>query len=172
MLPIPTVAELAAFKLRPATFYSEPYALQAMAQAALLLMLRTGISEMPENESEATLAKYAIMDLGNQIYLEAPYDEILAKPFSSETIGSYSYSKSAQAARNGETTGSMWFDLAISQLSALDGSYDVNSGSISMFERANYVQDENGDRYVLGPADITLPGEEDQYYYVNAEKRK
>ncbi len=171
MLPVPTVAELAAFKMRPSGFYSETYALQAMSQAALLLMLRTGITTMPENETEAQLAKYAIMDLGNQIYLEAPYDEILAKPFSSESIGSYSYSKSAQAAKNGETTGSMWFDLAVSQLSALDGSYDVNSGSISLFERSNYYQDENGDRFVLGPDDITHP-DEDTYYYVNAEKRQ
>lgn len=170
MLPIPTVAELAAFKMRPVGFYTETYALQAMSQAALLLMLRTGISEMPEDDQEATLVSYAIMDLGNQIYLESPYDEILAKPFSSETIGSYSYSKSAQAAKNGETTGSMWFDLAISQLSALDGSYDVNSSSISMFERNDYYQDANGNRYVLGPDDYNK--EEDTYYYVNAEKRK
>lgn len=170
MLPIPTVAELAAFKMRPVSFYSETYALQAMSQAALLLMLRTGISEMPEDEQEATLARYAIMDLGNQIYLESPYDEILAKPFSSESIGSYSYSKSSQAAKNGEATGSMWFDLAISQLSALDGSYDVNSASISLFERENYYRDESGDRFVLGPSD--LHQDEDTYYYVNAEKRK
>jgi hypothetical protein len=110
------------------------------------------------------------MDLGNQIYLESPYDEIKAKPFSSESIGSYSYSKSAQAAKNGESTGSMWFDLAVDQLSALDGSYDVNSSSISMFERKDLYVGPEGKRYVLGPDDF--PIEDENYYYINAEKRK
>lgn len=170
MLPIPTVAELAAFKMKPESFYNSTYALQAMTQAAFLLMLRTGISEMPTDEQESTLVEYAIMDLGNIIYLESPYDTILAKPFSSETIGSYSYSKSAQAAKNGDATGSIWFDLAVEQLSALDGSYEVNSESISMFERDNLYVGIDNRRYVLGPEDIPNPDE--TYYYVNAEKRK
>jgi hypothetical protein len=171
MLPIPTVAELAAFKMRPESFYSATYAQQAMTQAAWLLMFRTGITEMPTEEAEETLVNYAIMDLGNQIYLEAPFDQVIAKPFSSESIGSYSYSKSSQAAKNGEDTGSLWFDLAVSLLSAVDGSYDVNSESISMFERNDYYQDADGKRYVLGPADYNYP-DEDTYYYINAEKRK
>jgi len=170
MLPISTVSELAAFKMKPVSFYNETYALEAMTQASVLLTFRTGISEMPADEQEATLVNYAIMDLGNLIYLEAPYDEIKAKPFSSESIGSYTYSKSAQAAKNGESTGSMWFDLAVEQLSALDGSFDVNSDSISMFERDNLYTGPSGKRYVLGPEDMPLGDE--NYYYINAEKRK
>lgn len=170
MLPIPTVAELAAFKMKPVEFYTEAYALEAMTQASVLLSYRTGIYDMPGDEQQQTLIDYAIMDLGNLIYLEAPYDEIKAKPFSSESIGSYSYSKSAQAAKNGDSTGSLWFDLAVDQLSALDGSFDVNSESISMFERDNLFIGTNGKRYVLGPEDIPMP--DDTYYYVNAEKRK
>lgn len=170
MLPIPTVAELAAFKMRPVSFYTETYALEAMTQASVLLTFRTGVSDTPADSQEATLVRYAIMDLGNQIYLESPYDEIKAKPFSSESIGSYSYSKSAQAAKNGETTGSLWFDLAVDQLSSSDGSYEVNSESISMFERDNLYSGPEGKKYVLGPGDF--PNEDDGYYYVNAEKRK
>jgi len=168
MLQAPSVIEMAQFKGKTSEFYSV-FAEQALIQAALLLSIRTGLTEFPENESEATLAKYAIMDLANQIYLESPYDEILAKPFSSESIGSYSYSKSAQAARRGDETGSMWFDLAVSQLSALDGSYEVNSGSISVFERSLY-QDGQGNRFVLGPEDVQ--DDPTTYAYVNVEKRK
>lgn len=168
MLPIPTVAELANFKGKSETFYTS-FATQAMAQAALLLSIRTGLTSLPEDESEATLALYAIMDLGNQIYLEAPYDEILAKPFSSESIGSYSYSKSAQAAQRGEKTTSMWFELALERLGNEDGDYEVNSGSISVFERAHIYYDTEGRQYVMGPSDI--PNPDDTYYYVNAEKR-
>lgn len=170
MLQVPTITELALFKGKPTGFYTS-FADHALAQAALLLTIRTGLTEMPTDEPNATLAKYAIMDLGNQIYLESPYDVIVAKPFSSETIGSYSYSKSAQAAKNGTSTGSMWFDLAVEQLSAVDGQYDVNSASISLFERDNYYQDANGNRFVLGPSELIRPDELNDYYYVNAEKR-
>lgn len=169
MLQIPTIAELALFKGKAESFYTS-FADQALMQAALLLTIRTGLTEYPEDESEARLARYAIMDLANQIYLEAPYDEIIAKPFSSESIGSYSYSKSAQLARRGEETGSMWFDLAVQQLGGLDGSYEVNSGSISLFERNNYYQDAQGNRFVVGPDDA--PNDPQDYYYINAEKRR
>jgi len=170
MLLVPSVAELATFTGKPESFYSS-FAEQALMQAALLLAIRTGLSEMPTDDPDASLAKYAIMDLANKIYLESPYDEILAKPFSSETIGSYSYSKSASAARNGESTGSMWFDLAVEQLSASDGVFDVNSSSISLFERENYYQNSEGDRFVLGPKDFPMNDPLNDYYYANTEKR-
>jgi hypothetical protein len=168
MLQVPTTADMALFKGKDVNFYSI-FAEQALLQAAFLLSIRTGLSETPDSEPGASLAKFAIMDLAHQMYLEAPYDEILAKPFSSESIGSYSYSKSAQAARKGETTGSMWFDLAVEQLSDLNGSYDVNSGSISVFERSDYYQTAEGDRYVLGPADYNHWDQD--YYYINSDRR-
>lgn len=167
MLPVPFVSEMATFKGKADSFYTD-FAEQALLQATLLLSLRTGLTEMPEGESEALLAKYAIMDLANQIYLETPYDQIIAKPFSSESIGSYSYSKSAQSARRGDSTGSMWFDLAVEKLSSLDGDYDVNSASISMFERNHLYKDAEGNRYVLGPGDYDLRDE--NYYYVNSDR--
>lgn len=169
MLSIPSVSDLASFKGKSENFYSS-YAEQALMQAALLLSIRTGLTAMPEDESEATLARYAIMDLANKIYLEAPYDEILAKPFSSESIGSYSYSKSAQAARKGDDSGSMWFELALERLGNVDGDFEVNSGSISMFERSNIYQDAEGRSYVLGPDEVPNPDVND-YFYINAEKR-
>jgi hypothetical protein len=169
MLSIPSVSDLATFKGKSENFYTQ-FAEQALAQAALLLSIRTGLTAIPEDESEALLANYAIMDLANQIYLESPYDEILAKPFSSESIGSYSYSKSASAARKGEDSGSMWFELALERLGNVDGDFDVNSGSISMFERANVYQDAEGRSFVLGPDDIPNP-DINSYFYINAEKR-
>lgn len=169
MLSVPTVSEMANFKMKPETFYETAYAQQALAQAAFLLAIRTGLAADPEDTQEATLAKYAIMELANQIYLEAPYDEVLAKPFSSESIGSYSYSKSAQAAQRGESTGSMWFDLAVERLSGPGGDFEVHSDSISLFERSDYYRTAEGDRYVVGPADRY---EEPDYYYINAERKQ
>lgn len=169
MLQVPSISDLTTFKGKSAGYYTS-FADQALLQAALLLRIRTGITEYPEDDDLELLARYAIMDLANLIYLETPYDEVLAKPFSSESIGSYSYSKSAQAARRGEQTGSMWFDLAVSELASIGGIFDVSSDSISLFEREDYYQDVDGNRFVLGPDDYNLV--DNDYYYINSDRTK
>lgn len=127
----PTVAELAAFTGRESNTFSS-FAVEALAQATLLFYLATDLDYYPLDDNLLRLAKYGILDMADNIYLSQPYQEASASPYQSETIGSYSYSKSIQAVRKGDATGVRWFDLAVNRLSS--GNSVMASGSIEGME--------------------------------------
>ncbi len=162
MLTPPTVAELAAFTGRAAATYS-PFAVTVLSQSALLFSLVTRLSEYPADPDRALLAKYAIMSMADKLYLEQPYQDKIASPFASETIGSYSYAKSSglyQRASSGGETGLWWWDLAVDELGQADQSL-VASGSVVAFERDQIS-------YTDGVRVIESPQPEPEYFYVNA----
>lgn len=164
MLPVPTVDYLAQFTGRPVSSFT-PFADTALVQATLLFSTITQRTEYPTDEDGEQLAINAILEMAERLILEKPYAEQKARPFSSETIGSYSYSKTAQSAKNGENTGLLWWDLAIDHLS-LAGSSIVASGAVGAFEREDVATDSDGDRTILGPATfVDIP----RYAWVNAE---
>lgn len=109
---------------------------------------------MPADSDKALMLKYGILELADELVLKFPYKEVAAKPFSSETIMSYSYSKAAQRAHEGKKTGLLWFDLAVQELSVCgsgdDG--DVASSAVTIFERDGLTVDSSGRSEVLGPA--------------------
>ncbi len=156
MLSAPTTAELATFTGRAESSFG-PYASTALAQATLLFALVTKLDTYPDDPNLALLAKYAIMQMADQLVLEQPYQAVKASPMASETIGSYSYTKSQtwQKVTAGASSGLTWWELAIDQLAQGDTSM-VASGSYSAFERDDHVvQDPAGDGgYILGPADL------------------
>lgn len=156
MLPVPTVTELADFSGRPQASYPA-FATSALRQATLLMSLRTCLVGMPAEQDRAELLKYGILELADDIVMKQPYKEISAKPFTSETIMSYSYSKAAVKAKNGLETGLMWFDLAVQQLSVCEeaGGGHVSSNSISVFEKEGLTVDAGGRPQVLGPDGIS-----------------
>lgn len=158
MLPVPTVTQLAEFSGRAEASYSS-FALSALRQATLLMKLRTCLVSTPAEQDKADLLLYGILELADDIILKQPFQEINAKPFSSETIMSYSYSKAAQKAKDGKKTGLMWFDLAVQELSACDstGGGEVTSGSMSIFEKDGVSVDGNGRTQVLGPEGLYEP---------------
>lgn len=123
MLPVPTSAQLAAFAGQP-TDYFGGFATQALTQATLLFGLKTGLTELPDDPDLAQLATFAILQMAERIYYEQPYVAQTASPLQSETIGSYSYTKTSQIiSRYGkatEDTGLFWWDLALEQLTATD----------------------------------------------------
>lgn len=127
----PTVAELATFSGRASNTFNS-FAVEALAQATLLLYLATGLEDYPTNPNLAKLTRYGIMDMADKIYLSQPYREASASPYQSETIGSYSYSKAANAVKKGNDTGVTWFDLAVSKVSS--GSSIGATGSIEGME--------------------------------------
>lgn len=167
MLPVPTVTYLAQFTGNDESSFTA-FADQALTQATLLFSIVTHREDYPDDADQTQLAINAILEVAYRIYLEQPYSEVKASPFSSESIGSYSYSKSTvvQKARTGELTGLFWWDLAIDELTLADRSI-VTSGAVTVFDNDSmYVDTSNQRKTVLGPADMNTP---DVPFDVNAE---
>lgn len=138
-MPYPTYTrqQLADFTGRPAASFPMAFVSNsAIPQAVLLFKIGTCLASLDDlNEEQKQLADFAILSMADAIHLSAPYQTALASPFNSETIGSYSYSKTAKAVQVGLETGVMWFDLAIDQLSTCDETNGMFSqGGIEVFE--------------------------------------
>lgn len=117
---------LADFTGRPLASFPEGYVTaSAFPQALLLFKMGTCLASLDDlTEDQKQLADFAILSMADAIHLSAPYQTVLASPFNSESIGSYSYSRAAQAVSKGLPTGIGWFDIAMQELSvcdALDG---------------------------------------------------
>jgi hypothetical protein len=182
--PVPTVEQLAGYTGRPAASYTS-YAQSALLQAAVMF---TALSEWTADEYSAMdpddqlLANLGVMAMADYLYLRWPYQQALASPLQSETIGSYSYTKPIQEmARNAqalevtaEKTGVDMFDLALRMLAKRTRANGVFSGQITGFEHfarddaARIRWDEHLGTFVLeGPADKDQV--DMQFFDVNAE---
>lgn len=98
MLPVPTVQNLADFSGRPVESYSG-YATTALTQATLMFSVATELEVWPEDPDLALVALYAVLEMADKLTLEQPFQNVKASPFQSETLGSYSYSRSVNLAR-------------------------------------------------------------------------
>lgn len=146
----PTVAQLSDFTGRPESEYSS-YAVQALAQASLLMQYATGLDAWPDGDYESQMMLNGILDAADGIYLAQQYKKVNANPFSSESIGSYSYSKMSSAIQRGEATGLTWFDMAVSELGVKHG-FEASKG-VSVFERDDLAVDAvTGNVFVAGPS--------------------
>lgn len=155
--PAYDIEDLSDFSGRDVTEYvNSGYAATAIEQALLLFRLGTCLSEWPDDLTLAALAKMAVLSMADAIYLVQPFQKVLSNPFSSETIGSYSYSKVAGAVMSGLPTGVTWFDLAISRLSVCDlADGIVFGGGIEVFENDGlFTQGNAGNVRFLSPQDI------------------
>lgn len=154
------IQDLSDFSGRPVGEYTNTaYAATALAQAILLFRLGTCLKEWPDDPTMAELAKMAILAMADSIYLVQNYQKILASPFSSETIGSYSYSKVAGAVMTGLPTGIGWFDMAVSQMGVCDLEQGTvipgMGGGIEVFENDGYfTEGRNGNFRFLSPEDL------------------
>lgn len=129
----------------------------ALPQAILLFKIGTCLASLDDlTEDQLELAKFGILSMADAIHLSQPYALAVASPFNSESIGSYSYSKVAKAVAKSETTGIMWFDMALDQLSVCDDLVGVlMGGGIEVFEHdATFVHGEGGNSRMLSPQDI------------------
>lgn len=151
------IDDLSDFSGRPISEYTNPgYAGTAIEQAFLLFRIGTCLNEWPDDPTMAALAKMAILGMADAIYLVQPFQAILSNPFSSETIGSYSYSKVAGAVMSGLPTGIQWFDLALQKMSVCDFTDGISyGGGIEMFEHdGHFTNGHNGNVRFLSPADL------------------
>lgn len=129
-----TVKDLSDFSGRPEASYPATVS-TAFTQSLLLFKISTCLTALPDDETSVELAKMAILAYADYIVLSRPHSRIAASPFSSETLGSYSYSKAAKAAASGEKSGIMWFDLAVENLGQCGVGDDVPEfGGIEIFE--------------------------------------
>jgi hypothetical protein len=151
--------DLGDFVGKPAEMFPA-YVDEAIAQAVFLVRLRTKIRQWPEDDEDLSqLMKFAILDLANTMYLEREYDKIKANPVQSETMGSYSWSKS-NAAQNSRykqwPTGIEWLDVLLEYLADLDEEAEGISthGGTHVFEYDNTYLDSSGERWALGPERI------------------
>lgn len=179
MYPVPQLSDLAYYSGRPESSYTT-YATAALTLATIEFTFKTEITDPSQlagydnitPADAATLALNGICALADWLYLRQPYQQAIANPMMTETIGSYTYSKPLQEmARNaaalevqGESTGVPFFDLAVQMLSKRTLAGGVYSGAIAVFERPHDRDDRaqlkvcvdpcTGQLHVLGPADL------------------
>jgi hypothetical protein len=153
-----SVQDLATAVMRPSSSFNPATTPTAIAQALLLFKIATCLAAPPEGEIENELVDMAVLHMADAISLSSEYAAASASPFSSESIGSYSYSKAAKAVSKGETTGIMWFDLAVGKLGVCDDTSSIPmGGGIEVFERdAAFVKGAHGNIRMLSPKDLHL----------------
>lgn len=143
----PTTATLAAFTGDAEGDYTA-FAATALSQATILFEIATTLEEYPDAGTvnyDAVLN--GICDMADALYKRRPFRAVLSNPFTSESIGSYSYSKMSQMVSMGLPTGVGWFDLAVAQVGLID---EFQEESTTMFEDDDiYIID--GEREFVGP---------------------
>lgn len=182
--PVPTPGELAAFTGRPLASYTS-YVNSALLQATMMftILAELGADDFGGLQPDfQQLANMGVMAMADHLYLRWPYQQVIANPLQSETIGSYEYSKPLQEiARNAqaievtaEKTGVDMFDLAVRRLAKRVAMGGVAFGQITGFERRSrddlaYVKwDPRECRMVLvGPADVDKI--DFQFFSISAE---
>lgn len=153
MLAVPTAADLAMFTGRPANTFSG-FASQALAQATLMFQVVTQLQDYPDDPQLHQLALNAILEMADRLLLEQPFAEVSTRPFQSETIGSYTYSRSTATTakvQNGSKTGLWWWDVAVDELAA-PGALITAHGSIKV-SNSDLRADAEGGLHVISPAD-------------------
>lgn len=156
----PAIEDLAAFSGQNESIYTD-YADTCLSQATLLFELASGLDEYPDaGTPDGDLASNAICEMADALYLRLPFRKVLGSPFSSESIGSYSYSKLAPLVAQGIPTGLGWFDMAITRLGVEGGTAGLLWGtSIAAFENdADIELNDLGHREFVGPEDIDRGG--------------
>jgi hypothetical protein len=153
MFPVPTITELADFTGEPMQSFSG-FAQNALLQAAVMFTTVTELTDATSLSSDDyLLARMGICAMAAYLYYRQPYQQAIAGPFQSETIGSYNYAKGmAEMARNAqaaevlsEQTGVPMYDLAVRFLALRTRAGGVFSGGVTMFERTPGL-----DRYGAG----------------------
>lgn len=183
MYPVPTIANMSAYSGRDEATYATAPANAALLVAAIRFTFLTEISDPSQiqgyNALSAAdmqqLAQTGIAALADDLYLKFPYQQAMASPLQSETIGSYSYQKAFQSMGGSMSrmapaalelsmaqTGIALFDMAVQILARRTLTSGVFSEAMSVFDEgersdklgaALYIEDDNGRRYILGPED-------------------
>lgn len=90
-----------------------------LVQATDAFWVFTGLSDYPSDPQAARVTRYAIMDLTAWLIAQHENRAEINSPFTSERIGSYSYSK-MQAAKSDGDSGIYWLDMFFRLMRAVD----------------------------------------------------
>ena len=128
--------------------------------ALVLLKISTCRTTFPDDDLSRELVNAAVYYMALDMQIKEKFEKHAATPFQSETIGSYSYSKLATAASNGDKTEVMWFDMAVDNLSQCSLASRIGEsagGGISVFEYDfPAVGDGMNITRLLSPAEIEI----------------
>lgn len=152
MLTAPTLDELVTFTGRPLGSFGA-FATQALAQAALMFSIVTKLSDYPDDPDLLQLAKNAILEMADRLLLEQPFAELITRPFQTETIGNYSYSRitaTSSKVQNGIKTGLFWWDIAVDELTVAGATLTAH-GSVHV-DLFGVGYDQNGAPGLVDPA--------------------
>lgn len=122
-LTVPSIADLALFQ--GVNEVTDLRAYNMLQQATDLMAMNVGFTEDPvDDEIGLRFLKNGILDMAWKLLVALDNREELYTPYTSERIGSYSYSKMVQAATRGEETGVPFFDTAVQYFAngSVDGS--------------------------------------------------
>jgi len=112
----------------------EEFAELCLQQATDLMYVATGLNEDPVEETDFRIMTSGLLEMGYALLSGSDDRESRYSPFSSERIGSYSYSKAAQSIWAAEATGVPLFDIAVKHLRA----NSVDSPTVALRSEAVY----------------------------------
>lgn len=157
--PTYTVQDLADFATMEVEEFVAEYSNTHITQASLLLRIATCLKTPPSDTFQLDIWKNAVLDMALKLDISSQYRTAKYSPYSSETIGSYSYTIALSKIKGGEGTGVEWFDIAVGQLGVCDVMGNTgahSSGGIEVFEHdgsfvPGYLP---GNERLLSPKDI------------------
>lgn len=136
MLVLPTYEEFTAFRGADEA-PEEADAVRFLEMAAVIIELNLGVTSYDRTTPLGKLTFWAIMDLAWYLGTSMEDRDAMFSPFSSERIGSYSYSKAQRSASNGTALGVPFFDMLLDVLlkkDLVDAAAIAWSNSSKLFE--------------------------------------
>lgn len=124
-LTVPDLDDLKLFSGQDWPTDEHEYVENVLFQATDVIWVFTGFNDDPSDARTNRIVQYAIMDLSLWLMTQAAHRDEINSPFSSERIGSYSYSK-MQGAQKGEDTGIYWVDMLFRLLRAPSEEYSLS----------------------------------------------
>jgi hypothetical protein len=128
-LTVPDTDELllAMRRTTPFTAQESEWAEDALQRATDLARIATGLTEDPVGPDDdpdfpQRILTQGILAMAYAIEVRSDDADEFYSPFTSERLGSYSYSKAMQAVREGSATGVPWFDEMVAYFAAADAS--------------------------------------------------
>lgn len=112
--PKPSGADLDTFSHDETAVFTGPQKVQAIDQASVLLWMATKVDAFTGDETLDKIIRWAVLDMAWSLLVKTENKTAMNSPFSSERIGSYSYSKALRQVQAGQGTGVEWFDVAVS----------------------------------------------------------
>lgn len=116
----PTVDDLLSFMQEDEDDVVDEWGDQILQQATDLFIIATGVTEEPTDAFAVRLKNNGICSLAHWMLVTNDDRDAQYSPFTSERIGSYSYSKAMQAVSVHQPVGVLWFDTAVAWFTNLD----------------------------------------------------